>query len=84
MEKGDAALKEVIEVSGNQNVVCKKLDLADVKSIREFAQNINSGKDNYTLRLIWPPQYSFSVYACWNCFDALKTINYKASSDEGT
>lgn len=43
-EKGDAAMKEVIEVSKNQNVVCKKLDLADCSSIREFAQNINSGK----------------------------------------
>lgn len=44
MEKGDAARKEVIEVSGNQNVVCKKLDLAELNSIREFAQNINRGK----------------------------------------
>ncbi|KAB5586759.1 hypothetical protein PHYPO_G00005250 [Pangasianodon hypophthalmus] len=42
MEKADAALKEIIEVSGNPNVVCKKLDLADSNSIREFAQNINS------------------------------------------
>ncbi|MCJ8728538.1 hypothetical protein PDJAM_G00005540 [Pangasius djambal] len=42
MEKADAALKEIIEASGNQNVVCKKLDLADTSSIREFAQNINS------------------------------------------
>ncbi|KAG7336116.1 hypothetical protein KOW79_000809 [Hemibagrus wyckioides] len=42
MEKADAALKEIVEVSGNQNVVCKKLDLADSNSIREFAQNINS------------------------------------------
>lgn len=44
MEKADTALKEIIEISGNQNVVCKKLDLADFNSIREFAQNINSGK----------------------------------------
>ncbi|KAL6488703.1 hypothetical protein MHYP_G00024440 [Metynnis hypsauchen] len=42
MEKADAALKEVIEASGNQNVVTKKLDLSDSKSIREFAQSINS------------------------------------------
>lgn len=42
MEKADAALKEIKEVSGNQNVVCKKLDLADTNSIREFAQNITS------------------------------------------
>lgn len=44
MEKADEATKEIAEVSGNQNVVCKKLDLADSNSIREFAQNINSGK----------------------------------------
>ncbi|KAG9276478.1 retinol dehydrogenase 12, like [Astyanax mexicanus] len=42
MEKADGALKEVIEASGNQDVVTKKLDLADTKSIREFAQMINS------------------------------------------
>ncbi|XP_047013031.1 retinol dehydrogenase 12, like isoform X3 [Ictalurus punctatus] len=42
MEKADEATKEIAEVSGNQNVVCKKLDLADSNSIREFAQNINS------------------------------------------
>ncbi|XP_072535812.1 retinol dehydrogenase 12, like isoform X2 [Salminus brasiliensis] len=42
MKKADAALKEVIEASGNQNVVTKNLDLADSASIREFAQTINS------------------------------------------
>lgn len=42
MEKADEALKEVIEASGNQDVVTKKLDLADSKSIREFAQTINT------------------------------------------
>ncbi|KAF4088074.1 hypothetical protein AMELA_G00078590 [Ameiurus melas] len=42
MEKADEAAKEIAEVSGNQNVVCKKLDLANSNSIREFAQNINS------------------------------------------
>lgn len=42
MEKADAALKEVIEASGNQDVVIKKLDLADSKSIKEFAQTINT------------------------------------------
>ncbi|XP_066538802.1 retinol dehydrogenase 12, like [Hoplias malabaricus] len=42
MEKADTALKEVIKASENQNVVIKKLDLSDCKSIREFAQTINS------------------------------------------
>uniref|UniRef100_A0A8D3DGB3 Retinol dehydrogenase 12, like n=1 Tax=Scophthalmus maximus TaxID=52904 RepID=A0A8D3DGB3_SCOMX len=41
MEKAEAAVKEVIESSGNSNVHCMKLDLADTKSIREFAEAIN-------------------------------------------
>ncbi|XP_061777616.1 retinol dehydrogenase 12, like [Nerophis ophidion] len=44
MEKAQAATKEVIERSGNDNVVCMKLDLADSKSITEFAQAINQGE----------------------------------------
>ncbi|XP_044031515.1 retinol dehydrogenase 12, like isoform X1 [Siniperca chuatsi] len=44
MERAQAALKEVIESSGNENVVCMKLDLADSKSIREFAEAINKGE----------------------------------------
>lgn len=43
-EKADAALKEVKGASGNQDVVTRRLDLADSKSIREFAENINKGK----------------------------------------
>uniref|UniRef100_A0A8C6SYR2 Retinol dehydrogenase 12, like n=1 Tax=Neogobius melanostomus TaxID=47308 RepID=A0A8C6SYR2_9GOBI len=41
MERGQAALKEVVESSANENVACMKLDLSDTKSIREFADNIN-------------------------------------------
>lgn len=44
MEKAQAAVKEVIESSGNENVRCMKLDLSDSKSIREFAEAINKGK----------------------------------------
>ncbi len=44
MEKADAALKEVKDASGNQDVVISKLDLADSKSIREFAEKINEGE----------------------------------------
>lgn len=43
-EKADAALKEVKDASGNQDVVTSRLDLADSKSIREFAENINKGE----------------------------------------
>ncbi|XP_069368663.1 retinol dehydrogenase 11-like [Paralichthys olivaceus] len=41
MEKADAAVKDIIEKSGNKNVLCMKLDLADTKSIKEFAEAIN-------------------------------------------
>ncbi|TKS87445.1 Retinol dehydrogenase 12 [Collichthys lucidus] len=44
MERAQAAVKEVIEISGNENVVCMKLDLSDSKSIREFAEAINKGE----------------------------------------
>lgn len=44
LEKADAALKEVKDASGNQDVVTNRLDLADSKSIREFAEKINKGE----------------------------------------
>lgn len=43
MERAQAAAKEVVESSGNENVVCMKLDLADSKSIREFAEAFIAG-----------------------------------------
>ncbi|XP_028821297.1 retinol dehydrogenase 12-like isoform X2 [Denticeps clupeoides] len=44
MEKADTALREVIDASGNQDVVTRKLDLSDTKSIRQFAEDINKEK----------------------------------------
>lgn len=49
MEKGETALKEVIEKSANENVTCMKLDLSDSKSIREFADNINKGEEKLNI-----------------------------------
>lgn len=43
MDRAQAAVKDVMERSGNQNIVCMKLDLADSKSIREFAEAVNQG-----------------------------------------
>lgn len=43
MDRAQAAVTDVIQSSGNQNVVCMKLDLAEGKSIREFAEAINQG-----------------------------------------
>lgn len=51
MEKGQAALKEVIESSANDNVTCMKLNLSDTKSIREFADNINNGEEKLHILL---------------------------------
>ncbi|XP_076146240.1 retinol dehydrogenase 12 isoform X1 [Alosa pseudoharengus] len=41
LERGEWAREEIVEDSGNQNVVLKKLDLSSTKSIREFAELIN-------------------------------------------
>ena len=44
-ERGQAAVKEVVDGSQNTNVVYMKLDLSDTKSIREFAEAVNQGTD---------------------------------------
>ncbi|XP_048030705.1 retinol dehydrogenase 12 [Megalobrama amblycephala] len=41
LEKAEAAREELMQDSGNQNIVVKKLDLSDTKSIRAFAELIN-------------------------------------------
>lgn len=38
--KGNAAVQEIREASGNEQVFCKKLDLASNQSIRNFTQDI--------------------------------------------
>jgi len=43
LEKAESARGELMEDSGNQNIVVKKLDLSDTKSIRAFAELINKG-----------------------------------------
>ena len=40
IQRGEIALKEICERSGNDNVVLHQLDLASCKSIREFAARI--------------------------------------------
>lgn len=42
LEKAERAHKEIMEDSGNQNIVIKKLNLSDTKSIREFAEVISN------------------------------------------
>lgn len=50
-ERGQAAVKEVIEKSSSQDVVFMKLDLADSKSIREFAEAVNKGEPKLNILL---------------------------------
>ncbi|XP_039473215.1 retinol dehydrogenase 12-like [Oreochromis aureus] len=49
-EKANAAVKDIIESSGNENIVCMKLDLSDSKSIQEFAEAIH--KDEPKLNIL--------------------------------
>lgn len=49
MEKAQSAVKEIIQSSSSENVVCMKLDLSNSKSIREFAEAINKGKSGGSL-----------------------------------
>ncbi|XP_043082349.1 retinol dehydrogenase 12 isoform X2 [Puntigrus tetrazona] len=41
LEKAEAARKELIEDSGNRNIVANKLDLSNTKSVRDFAELVN-------------------------------------------
>lgn len=41
--KAEAAASEIRTETGNQQVIVKKLDLADTKSIREFAEKFLAG-----------------------------------------
>ncbi|KAG7266474.1 hypothetical protein CRUP_028423 [Coryphaenoides rupestris] len=48
-ERGQEAVKAVIEGSQNTNVVYMKLDLSDTKSIREFAEAVNQGESKLNI-----------------------------------
>ncbi|KAM7369705.1 hypothetical protein PAMP_011008 [Pampus punctatissimus] len=50
MVKAEEAVKEIVQNSGNENVIYMKLDLADTKSIRDFAEAIN--KDEPQLNIL--------------------------------
>ena len=44
MKKCEAVKKKIVEISFNQNIHCKKLDLASLESIQEFCDNINQSE----------------------------------------
>lgn len=43
LERAEEARADILEDTGNENVVIRKLDLSDIKSIRAFAELINKG-----------------------------------------
>jgi len=43
LERAEEARTEILEDTGNENVVIRKLDLSDTKSIKAFAEVINRG-----------------------------------------
>ena len=40
MQKGVLAAKSIVESTGNKNLVVRKLDLASLSTIRQFAKEI--------------------------------------------
>ena len=42
--KAEEALKEIVQKSGNKNIEAKRLDLASLKSVREFAEDVNNNE----------------------------------------
>ena len=44
LRKAEVALKEIVQKSGNDNVVAKRVDLASLKSVRDFAEDINNNE----------------------------------------
>lgn len=45
LERAEEARTDILEDKGNENLVIKKLDLSDTKSIRAFADLINKGSE---------------------------------------
>ena len=44
MKKAEKTRKEIITDTGNRRVVVRQLDLASLKSIRDFASEVNIGE----------------------------------------
>lgn len=44
VERAEDARTDILEDTGNENIIIRKLDLSDKKSIRAFAQLINKGR----------------------------------------
>jgi NAD(P)-dependent dehydrogenase (short-subunit alcohol dehydrogenase family) len=63
MKRGEAALKDIVAETGSKRVVLKQLDLASLKSVRKFADDINKNEPELHVLinnagLAYPPQQS--------------------------
>lgn len=44
LERAEEARADILEDTGNENMIIRKLDLSDTRSIRAFAELINKGR----------------------------------------
>lgn len=60
-EKGLEAQRKIREATDNQEVVFKKLNLTSLRSVREFANEINSTEPRYLFDLV-----SIQIFRIWD------------------
>ena len=63
LKRGEAALNDIVEETGSKKVVLKHLDLASLKSVRKFAEDINKNEPELHVLinnagLAYPPKQS--------------------------
>lgn len=46
-QRADTAREEIVNETGNENVVVKILDLASLESVKRFADDINQSKEHF-------------------------------------
>ena len=44
-ERAEAARDTIVQATGNKNVVVRELDLSRLKSVREFAEQVNAEEE---------------------------------------
>ena len=52
MEKGINAAKDIVETTGNNNLVVRKLDLASIEEVRKFAQQVNDAEEKLDILIL--------------------------------
>lgn len=62
LERAEEARTDILEDTGNENVIIRKLDLSDTKSIRAFAELvIKGGYKGCSDQILTAPIPSFNV-----------------------